>query len=470
MDTLAYTPAWRLADMVRHHEVSPVELTTYLLLRIERLNPLLNAYLTVAHEQAMSTAREAESALARGGPLPPLHGVPVSVKDLIRTSGIRTTAGSLTYRDFVPHEDATVVERLRRAGAVILGKTNTPEFGLAATTENRLGDPCLNPWNRERTAGGSSGGAAAAVSAGLGTIALGSDGGGSIRIPASFCGVFGFKPSQGLVSHHGGEGGMELFATIGPLTLTVRDAALCLQVISGHDPSDPTTLRQPAPDFVNQMEGNLAGLRVAWSPDLGYGRVDAEVRALAESAARVFETMGCHLEEATPATGTPLSVHNLITMADECAAHESLVAEHSDLVTPHVKAVIGHGRRVTGADYSRALRARERIKSQMAGFFEGYDLLLTPTTAVTAFPLGQRPRAIDGGEVDRLWGPFYMAPVFNITGQPAASLPCGFSAEGLPVGLQVVSRWGNDAAVLRACAAFEKARPWAGKVPTLEGR
>ncbi len=456
--------------MVRHREVSPVELTAHLLQRIERLNPMLNAYLTVAHQQAMSAAKEAESMLAGGGPLPPLHGVPVSIKDLIRTSGIRTTSGSLVYRDFVPREDATVVERLRRAGAIILGKTNTPEFGLAATTENRLGDPCRNPWNRERTAGGSSGGAAAAVSAGLGALALGSDGGGSIRIPASFCGVFGFKPSQGLVSRHGGEGGMELFATIGPLAITVRDAALCLQLISGYDPSDPTTLRQPAPDFSNQLEGDLAGLRVGWSPDLGYGRVDAEVEVLAESAARLFETIGCHLEEATPTTDTPMPVHNLITMADECAAHDSLVAEYPDMVTPHVKVVIEHGARVTGADYSRALRARERIRSQMAGFFERYDLLLTPTTAVAAFPVGQRPRTINGAETDRLWGPFYLAPAFNITGQPAASLPCGFSTDGMPVGLQVISRWGNDAAVLRACAAFENARPWSGMVPQLDGQ
>ncbi|MFQ5826915.1 MAG: amidase, partial [Dehalococcoidia bacterium] len=207
MDTLAYTPAWRLAQMVRQREVSPVELAEHLLRRIEGLNPRLNAYLTVAHEQAMFAAREAESAMGRGGELPPLHGVPVSIKDLIWTRGIRSTSGSAVYRDFVPVEDAAVVERLRRAGVIILGKTNTPELGLSATTENRLGDPCRNPWNMERTSGGSSGGAAAAVAAGLGAIAMGSDGGGSIRIPSSFCGVFGFKPTYGLVPHHGGVGG-----------------------------------------------------------------------------------------------------------------------------------------------------------------------------------------------------------------------------------------------------------------------
>ncbi|MFQ5924955.1 MAG: amidase [Dehalococcoidia bacterium] len=468
MDTLAYTPAWRLVELIRHRQLSPVELIEHLMQRTERLNPRLNAYLTVAHEQALSAARAAESALDQGGELSSLHGVPVSIKDLIWTGGLRTTGGSLIYQDFEPEEDATVVERLRRAGAIILGKTNTPELGLSATTENRLGDDCRNPWNPECTSGGSSGGAAAAVAAGLGPIAIGSDGGGSIRMPAGFCGVFGFKPTYGLVPRYGGVGGMELFSAIGPITRSVRDAALCLNVISGHDPRDPASLRQRPPDFVASTEGDVAGLRVAWSPDLGYGKVDPEVQAVAESAAYLFEAMGCFVEEAMPATVEPFPIHNLITLADECAANGHLVEEHGDIMMPHVKSVMEHGRKVTGAEYSRALRALERFKLQTAEFFERYDLLLTPTTAVPAFPIGKWPRTIAGAEVGRLWGSFPFAPAFNLTGQPAASLPCGFSADGLPIGLQAVARWGEDVTLLRACAAFERGRPWADKVPPLD--
>ncbi len=261
---------------------------------------------------------------------------------------------------------------------------------------------------------------------------------------------------------------MELFATNGPISRTVRDAALCLNIISGHDPRDPTSLRKQHPDFVAGMEGDVAGLRVAWSPDLGYGKVDIEVRTVAESAARAFEALGCHVDEATPATGEPFPIHNLITMVDECAANAVLVEQHGDMVTPHVRTVIEHGGRVTGAEYSRALRALEHFRLQMAQFFERYDVLLTPATAVTAFPLGQRPRTIGGEEAHRLWGPSVFSPAFNLTGQPAASLPCGFSAEGLPVGLQVVAGWGEDSMLLRACAAFEKSRPWADKVPPLD--
>lgn len=468
MDALEYTSAWQLAEMVRQRKLSPVELTEHLLRRIERLNPRLNAYLTIASEQAMSAARAAEGALGRGGDVPPLHGVPISIKDLIWTKGIGTTSGSLVYQDFVPGEDAAVVERLRGAGATILGKTNTPELGLSATTENRLRDPCCNPWNPERTSGGSSGGAAAAVASGLGPIGIGSDGGGSIRIPSSFCGVFGFKPTNGLVPRHGGVGGMELFSTYGPISRTVRDAALCLNLISGQDPRDPISLRKQHSDFVAGMEGGVAGLRVAWSPDLGYGKVDIGVRAVAESAARAFEALGCHVDEATPATDEPFLIHNLITMADEYAANAALVEEHADMVMPNVRTVVEHGGRVTGAEYSRSLRALEQFRLQMAQFFERYDLLLTPATAVTAFPLGQRPRTIGGEEAHRLWGPFVFSPAFNLTGQPVASLPCGFSDEGLPIGLQVVAGWGEDSMLLRACAAFEKSRPWADKVPALD--
>ncbi len=466
-DLLALTPAWELAELVRTKKLSPVEIVDNLLQRISSLNPKLNAYLTVTEAEARSAAQAAEEAVMKGEELPLLHGVPVSIKDLHVTKGIRTTRGSLACKDFVPDEDEVVVERLRRAGAIVLGKTNTPEFGQSMTTENRLGDHCRNPWNVERTTGGSSGGAAAAVAAGLGPLALGSDGGGSIRIPAGFCGVYGLKPTQGRVPVYTGLNAMPLFAVSGPITRTVRDAALMLDVMAGHDRRDPTCLRQRPPRFLDALDGELGGLVVAWSSDLGYAGVDPQVRSVAQSAAHVFQSLGCHVEEATPASGEPFSIFATIVLADTYAALGHLLEEHAEQLMPYVKSTLEVGGRVTGYEYSRALGALACFRMHMVEFFERYDLLLTPTSAVPAFPVGQRPREIDGREVDRLWGSCPFTTSFNLTGQPAATVPCGFSADGLPIGLQIVGRWGDEVTVLRASAAFERARPWAHRAPPL---
>jgi len=466
-DSLLFTPASELAQLIKARKLSPVELVDHILRRIGELNPKLNAYLTVAEAEARSAARAAEAAVIRGEELPPLHGVPLSIKDLYFTRGMVTTGGSLIFRDFVPDEDCVAVERLRRAGAILLGKTNTPEFGLSATTENRLGDHCRNPWHLERTSGGSSGGAAAAVACGLGPLALGSDGGGSIRIPSGFCGVYGLKPTRGRVPRYGGFGGFALFGDIGPIARTVRDAALMLGVMAGFDRHDPTSLREQPADFLAAVKGELQGLRLAWSPDLGYARVDPEVRSTAESAAHVFESLGCEVEEATPAIDDPFAIFRPIMLADVYAAFGHLLREHGNELVPYVKSTLQDGTEIPAFRYSQALRALERFRMQMADFFEHYDLLLTPTNAVPAFPVGRRPREIDGQEVDTLWGPFPFTTPFNLTGQPAANLPCGFSAEGLPIGLQVIGRWGEETTVLRASAAFERARPWADKTPSL---
>ena len=465
--SLLFTPASELAQLIKTRKLSPVELVDHILRRIGGLNPKLNAYLTVAEAEARSAARAAEAAVIRGEELPPLHGVPLSIKDLHFTKGIVTTGGSLVFRDFVPDEDSVAVERLRRAGAIILGKTNTPEFGLSATTENRLGDHCRNPWHPERTAGGSSGGAAAAVACGLGPLALGSDGGGSIRIPSGFCGVYGLKPTRGRVPKYGGFGGFELFSDIGPIARTVRDAALMLSVMAGYDRRDPASLRDQPPDFLTAVDGELQGLRLAWSPDLGYARVDPEVKSAAESAAHAFASLGCEVEEATPAIDDPFAIFSPIMLADQYAACGHLLGERADELVPYVKSTLQHGAEAPGYRYSQALRALERFRMQMADFFEHYDLLLTPTNAVPAFPVGRRPREIDGQEVDTLWGPFPFTAPFNLTGQPAANLPCGFSAEGLPIGLQIIGRWGEETTVLRASALFEQTRPWADRIPSL---
>ena len=463
---LAFTPAWRLRELVAAREVSPVEVTEHLLRRIEALNPTLHAYLTVCAEEALAEARAAEGAVLRREALGPLHGVPLSVKDLLPTRGVRTTYGSLAFRDHVPDRDAIAVERVRAAGAVILGKTNTSEFGHSATTENRLGDHGRNPWDPERTAGGSSGGAAAAVAAGLGPLAIGSDGGGSIRVPSAFCGVFGIKPTQGRVPAEG-PNGMPLFGQSGPIARTVRDAALLLQVLAGPDRRDPACLRTPPPDFVAALEGGVRGLRVAFSPTLGgYAPTDPQVRAAVAAAANVFaRELGCAVEEAAPPMEDPPAVFGPIVLADSYAAQGFLLEGHAEELMPYVRRTLERGREVTGAEYSRALRGLERHRAAVAEFFERFDLLLLPATAVPAFRCGQRPRVVDGQPVSTLWGAFPFTMPFNLTGQPAASVPCGFSDEGLPLGLQVVGRLGEEATVLRAAAAFEAVRPWAQRRP-----
>ncbi|TAK33173.1 MAG: amidase [Chloroflexota bacterium] len=460
-------PAFQLAALIRQRLLSPVELVELLLRRIEALNPRLNAYLTVDGEGALASAREAEAMVMRGDDLPPLHGVPVSIKDTLRTRGLRTTAGSLVYRDYVPDEDAVVVERLRRAGAIVLGKTNTPELEQSSTTENRLGDDCRNPWNTERTSGGSSGGAASAVAAGLGPLAVGIDGGGSIRVPAAFCGVFGFKPTKGRIPSHGGFGSMPLFAQIGPITRSVRDAALMLSVTAGHDPRDPLSLRETPADYLRALDGPLGSLRVAVSADLGYGNVDPRLRQAVEDVGRVFASLGHTVEQDTPEIGSPFDFFGPIVLADEFAANGALLESQADLLLPYVRSSLEHGQRVPGYQYSLCLRAMERFRLRMAVFFDRYDLLLVPTTAVPAFTVGQRPIVVDGQKVDKLWGAFPITAPFNVTGQPAATVPCGFSEDGLPLGVQIVGRYGEEALVLRAAAAFEDVRPWAEWRPAI---
>lgn len=484
-DSLAFAPAVELSRLIRTRQLSPVELVELFLERIENLDPKLNAYLTVCGEMAIEVARKAERVLQKEKELPPLFGVPISIKDLTFTRGIRTTAGSLAYANFIPNEDAAPVERLLRAGAIILGKTNTPEFGLSPTTENNLGEDCCNPWNTERVAGGSSGGAAVSVAAGIAPVAIGTDGGGSIRTPASFCGVYGIKPTKGLVPSTVGFGGMPLFSALGPITHTVADAALILNVIAGPDLRDPTCLRDQPPDFMKALKsrGKLVQLRIAWSPDLGYATVDPEVLSVVQAAARSFEALGCCVEEASPDIWDARStVWTPIAYADEYAAHADIFENQRNILVSYVKDSLEHGKQVTGAEYSSALQELWRFRRRMEVFFDRYDLLLTPTLAVPAFPRHQRPRGVDvrevnphlfypdeiGGEkVPRRYAFYpYTAP-FNITGQPAATVPCGFSSEGLPIGLQIVGRRREDAIVLQASAAFERAYPWRDRKPSV---
>lgn len=465
-DELCYLPAIELAARIRTKEVSPVEVVEAFLARIERVNPAVNAYCTVTAEVARRAAKAAEAAVVRGAPLGPLHGVPVSIKDLIITRGVRTTWGSRIYEQHIPEEDAPAVERLLRAGAILLGKTNTPELGWRGSTDNLIFGPTRNPWDLERTAGGSSGGAAAAVAAGLGPLALGTDGGGSIRIPASFCGVYGLKPSFGRVPVYPASAAEALSHT-GPITRTVRDAALMLEILAGPDERDRNSLPAEGTGYLRLLESGIRGLRVAWSPTLGYAPVDPEVRALAEAAARRFADLGCEVEEADPGFPDPHAAWVALFYGGLGARVAGYLPEWRDRIDPGLLKIVDQFRDLSAYQFVQALFERAALWDTVRRFFARYDLLLTPTIAVPPFELGiVGPSEVAGKPVGPLgWTPFTYP--FNLTGQPAASVPCGFTASGLPVGLQIVGRRYAETTVLRASAAFEAACPWADRRPPL---
>ena len=467
-EQMAFAPATELLQLIADKKVSPVELTELYFDRIERLDSRLNSYLTLTQDEAMETARAAEKAVVAGEELGPLHGLPISVKDLEMTKGIRTTGGSLVFKDRVPDEDSAVVERVRKAGAVILGKTNTPEFGLLGESRNRLGDHCRNPWNTERTSGGSSGGAGAALVAGLCPLATGSDGGGSIRIPSSFCGVYGIKPTQGRVPRYSGAAAPAVanqFSQSGPMSRTVADSALLLQVMAGHDRRDPTSLRETPPDFMAGLSKDVRGLRVAWSADYGYAAVDPEVVEVASRSAQVYEELGCSVEESDLAMDAPFDAFWTIFSANAYTSYGGLLESRADQLTEYARGCIENGEKMTATDYSRAVAYVDRLKAQMADLFEEYDLLLSPTMAVPAFPVGQAPAEIGGREVHPFWGYLPFTFPINMIGHPAANIPCGFSSDGMPIGLHVVGKRGDEKTVIAASAAFERARPWADRRP-----
>ena len=463
-DELAFTPASDLLRLIAAKEVSPVELTELYFSRIDRLDSQLNSYLLLTRDQAMRDARAAEEALMRSDDLGPLHGLPIAIKDSQMTAGVTTTSGSLLFKDRVPDRSAAIVERVLEAGAIMLGKTNLPEFGLVGACGNRLGDPERNPWNTGRTPGGSSGGAAAALAACLCPLATGGDGGGSIRIPASFCGIYGIKPTQGRVSSYNGAEHVisSPFSQQGPMSRTVRDSALLLQVVAGYDPRDPASMREPVPDFLAALDRDVTGLRVAWSPDYGFAAVDPEVLDVTSRAARVFEDLGCRVEESDLVMDAPYDSYGPIYETNAYAQYGRYVESRGGEMTEYAREFIGWGARVTGADYGRALGGIERLRAQMTDLFDEYDLLLSPTLALPAIPVDRFPEEIAGRPAypHRYFGFHPFTYPINAIGHTAASVPAGFSSDGLPIGLHIVGRRGGEETVIAASAAFERARPW----------
>jgi amidase len=455
VDGLAFLTATEQAALVRSGEVSPVELVETYLERIERLDPQLNAYVTVCGDKALAAAV---------GELPdgPFRGVPLPIKDLSETAGIRTTFSSRAFADYVPDFDAAVVRRLKEAGCVVIGKTNTPELGITAVTESELNGACRNPWHTSRTPGGSSGGAAAAVAAGLAPAAHGSDGGGSIRIPASCCGLFGIKPARGRVSP-APYGGLEGFSTSGPLTRTVLDSAALLDVMAGYETGDPYWAPPPERPFADEIGVDPGPLRIALttSPPID-APVAPECVAAAEDAASLLTELGHSVEEATPAWGGDrLFLLFMRVWQVGPALHE----KDPELFEPNNRALIESAGKTTAVEYVLATAELRGLARRIVAFFDDYDLLLTPTLAQPPVPIGALDDE-DPWQAFRNAGRFTpFTQVANITGLPAVSVPLSWSDDGLPIGVQLVGRPAGEATLFRVSAQLEQARPWRERRP-----
>jgi aspartyl-tRNA(Asn)/glutamyl-tRNA(Gln) amidotransferase subunit A len=453
--------ATEVAEAIRHRRVSPTEVVGALLQRIERLNPRLNAFLTVTADLAQRQAQAAEDAVARGDALGPLHGVPLAYKDLYATAGIRTTAGSAILRDWIPDEDAAAIARLRAAGAICLGKLHTQEFAYGATGMNPHYGHCRNPWDTERMPGGSSSGSGAAVAAGLCFGALGSDTGGSIRIPASFCGIVGLKPTYGRVSRVGVVPLAWSMDHLGPLTRTVADAALMLQIIAGHDPRDPASSRRPVPDYRAALGQGVRGLRVGVVRRHFFDRLDPQVAAAAEGALDTLRALGAaivevdipHLREAGP-------VSTALLFAEAASYHERWFPERAAEYSPEVRDRLLLGRTLAATDYLRAARARRLLVQEFRTALAEADVLVAPTVAFPPPRLDEPTVTLGDRAEDVPVAVVQLTRPHNVVGLPTLAVPAGFTRERLPVGIQIAGRPFDEVMVLRVGHAYEQATPW----------
>ena len=462
--SFAYMTALELKRLLAAGSISPVELVEDTLARQEALEPQINAFVTATPAEALAAARDQERAYGTGE-AGAIAGLPLSVKDLVAMAGVPWTFGSRPFADNVPDFDAPSVERIREAGGCIVGKSATSEFGCKAVCDSPLSGITCNPWNLAKTPGGSSGGAGASVAAGLTPFALGTDGGGSVRIPAALCGLFGIKAQFGRVPVFPVSAAPTL-SHVGALARTVRDAALLLGVMAGHDRRDAFGVAEPVPDFLAACDAGAGGLRIAWSPTFGYAAPEPEVAALCEAAALRFEALGCTVELVEDALGAdPLDMWMAEFYGGIGTRLKDLMAEKPEELDPAVVATLSAGLDRSMVEYFDQLFARYDFRERMRLFFERYDLLLSPTLPCAAFDAGRDTPP--GQDARNIVSWVYYTYPFNLTGQPAASIPAGFSAAGLPVGLQMVAGINREVDILRAAAALEEAAPWAERRPPL---
>jgi len=468
MKSILYKPAWELAEMIRNKTLSPVELMKETLARIETVNPRLNAFVQLRAEEAIEDAGELETRIAKGEAVGPLAGIPLGVKDLEDVKGMVTSFGSIPYKGNVAKQDSAQVARLRRAGAIVVGKTNTPEFGFTGFTKNRLYGVTRNPWNLERTPGGSSGGSAAAVAAGLVPLATGSDAGGSIRIPASYCGCFGIKPTFGRIPF-GPSTRLHTTRTwtLGPLTRSVADAALYMDCTAGDHPADPESLPRSSFSYLEALKIHTEKLKIGFSPDLGHARVQKDVLALAEKATAAFEDMGHQVEiwkGSFPDVGQAWS--DLMNRELCGQLYDDLEKIRPELGHTLVKS-LDSAKDLSFDDRINIQKSRTELNRVLWDFFNRFDLLLTPTMPTEAFAAkGPPPSEIDGEPIPLLGAVAFTYP-FNLSGHPAATVRAGLTESGMPAGLQIVGPRHSDALVLQAAYQYERVNPWSDHWPVL---
>jgi aspartyl-tRNA(Asn)/glutamyl-tRNA(Gln) amidotransferase subunit A len=467
-DDLAYASIGTLAPAIRQGEISPVELTEVALERIARFNPTVNAFITVDADQARAAAKVAESEIAGGNYRGPLHGIPISLKDLYLTAGLRTTGGSRILADYVPTEDATVTRLLRQAGAILLGKNNMHEFAYGTTTINPHYGAVRNPWNLERITAGSSGGSGAAVAAGLSYVSMGSETGFSIRRPAAFCGVVGFKPTYGRVSRFGMLPAAWSLDHAGPLTRTIGDAALVLNAIAGADPKDPASSSRAVPDYTAALGRDIRGLRIGLPRHHYAGQIDPAVEGAFDVAVRTLESLGAIPVEVKLPRVAYATVASSTTMFTEVTAgHARWIAERPEDYSPEVRGRVQLGFAVTAVDYARAQRIRRWIAEEVAAAFETVDLLASPTTAQVATPIAEGSAALKDPGFAVADGLFNLLRLYALIGIPAASIPCGFSPDGLPIGMSLAAKAYDDSTVFRVGDAYERATDWTRRRPSI---
>lgn len=472
---LMFVPAHKQRQMILDGEISSVELTEASLRRINELEPQLNAFITLDETGALAAAQEADLQLAKGDTPRELHGVPIAVKDLEVTKGLRTTLGSTFFENWIPDYDSVAVERLRTSGAVILGKTNTPEFGNREETFTNVAPTCNNPWDPSRMPGGSSGGTAAAIASGMCSIGTGSDGGGSVRLPASFCGIFGHKPTHGRIPRYGGQArpAYNSAGTSGPMSNDVRDSAILNQVLAGFDARDPGSVKTAVPDYLAQLEDGVDGMKIGTTMTLGISDVNEDVASAVECAWSAFSEQGAEVIPLEISFDPiPRDAWWTLWTAGQVAMYGHLAEENPEALMPYTLDMINHGKTLTGADVSSALRDVQILQLKMHQLFEEFDLILAPTNAAVAWPHLDPPQQIGARKNDDEmaginYGAIPFTMIFNSSFNPASSVPVGFGEGGMPVGMQIVGAYDDDATVYRASRALEQARPWTGSRPQI---
>lgn len=463
---ICYASAGQLAPMIRSGEVSPVEIIDAHLSRIRATEPVLNSFITVLADEATAAARQAERDIRAGRHRGPLHGIPVGLKDLFNTGGVRTTSGSRIYDNFIPAQDCTVAARFREAGAILLGKLNMHQFAYGPTGENPDYGHMHNPWDPERVSGGSSGGSGSAAAAGQCTITTGSDTGGSIRIPAALCGIVGLKPTYGRVSRHGLTPLAWSMDHPGPMVRTVEDAAITMNAIAGHDPNDVASANLPVPDYTAALTGEISGLRVGVPRQYMEAPLDPEVRQAVNSALGQMETMGAEVVEVEfPEFNDAAAISTTMLMAEATACFRDLLASDGNRLYEPVRLRLEAGLFISAADYLRAQQGRAVFDRAARRLLEDVDLLAGPTEPVTAPPLLQQQVLAGEQEIGTVAALTQYTRPYNITGFPAISVPCGFSSEGMPIGLQLAGRPFDEETVLRAAHAYEQSMDWHSRRP-----